>query len=179
MVERIAEDLRRLPGVADTLDTIGGGGSQAVNTASIYVKLKPVEGRALTQQELMTRARELLKKYPQELRTSVQPVAGVGGGGARNSDIQYVISGPDLDEMPQRYRLTICPPVIFNLIGTIFHREWSDTESQELGFYRDEDGSAKCYAVGSNAPGDFSFIHEIETDSDWELLGFRTALIPE
>lgn len=81
--------------------------------------------------------------------------------------------------MPKGYRLTICPPVIFNLIGTIFHREWSETESQELGFYRDEHGSAKCYAVGSNAPGDFSFIHEIETNSDWALLGFRTALVPE
>lgn len=81
--------------------------------------------------------------------------------------------------MPAGYRLTICPPVIFNLIGSIFHREWSETESQELGFYRDEHGSAKCYAVGPNAPGDFSLIHEIETESDWALLGFRTALVPE
>jgi hypothetical protein len=81
--------------------------------------------------------------------------------------------------MPPGYRLTICPPVIFNLIGTVFHREWSETESQELGFYRDEHGSAKCYAIGSNAPGDFSFIHEIETDSDWALLGFRMALVPQ
>jgi hypothetical protein len=81
--------------------------------------------------------------------------------------------------MPPGYRLTICPPVVFNLVGTIFHREWSETESLELGFYRDENNNAKCYAVGSNAPGDFSYIHEIETESDWALLGFRTALVPE
>ena len=81
--------------------------------------------------------------------------------------------------MPQGYRLTICPPVIFNLIGNVFHKEWSETETLELGFYRDEHGNAKCYAVGSNAPGDFSYIHEIETMSDWALLGFRTALVPE
>ena len=81
--------------------------------------------------------------------------------------------------MPQGYRLTVCPPVVFNLVGTIFHPEWSRTESLELGFYRDENGNAKCYAVGSNAPGDFSYIHEIETESDWALLGFRTALVPE
>jgi hypothetical protein len=81
--------------------------------------------------------------------------------------------------MPTGYRLTICPPVVFNLIGTVFHREWSETEAQEIGFYRDEHGSAKCYAVGSNAPGDFSYLHEIETESDWALLGFRTALVPE
>ena len=81
--------------------------------------------------------------------------------------------------MPAGYRLTICPPVIFNLIGSVFHKEWSATESLELGFYRDEHGNAKCYAVGSNAPDDFSYIHEIETTSDWALLGFRCALVPE
>ena len=81
--------------------------------------------------------------------------------------------------MPNGYRLTICPPVVFNLVGTIFHPEWSQTESLELGFYRDENGNAKCYSVGSNAPGDFSYIHEIETTADWALLGFRTALVPE
>jgi hypothetical protein len=81
--------------------------------------------------------------------------------------------------LPTGYRLTICPPVVFNLIGNIFHKEWSQTESLELGFYRDENGNAKCYAVGSNAPDDFSYIHEIETTADWALLGFRTALVPE
>ena len=80
--------------------------------------------------------------------------------------------------MPRGFRLTICPPVIFNLVGTIFHPEWSATESLELGFYSDAEGTASCYAVGSNAPGDFSYIRGIETDSDWTLLGFRTALVP-
>lgn len=81
--------------------------------------------------------------------------------------------------MPKGFRLTICPPVVFNLIGTVFHQEWSLTESLELGFYRDDNGNAKCYAVGSNAPGDFSYISEIETASDWTYLGFRTALVPD
>ena len=81
--------------------------------------------------------------------------------------------------MPAGYHLTVCPPVIFNLVGNVFHPEWSETESLELGFYRDAHGNAKCFAVGSNAPNDFSYIHEIETDSDWALLGFRTALVPD
>lgn len=81
--------------------------------------------------------------------------------------------------MPKGYRLSICPPVVFNLIGTVFHREWSQTESLELGFYRDPKNNAKCYAVGSNAPEDFSYIKEIETEADWTFLGFRTALVPE
>lgn len=81
--------------------------------------------------------------------------------------------------MPPGFRLTVCPPVVFNLIGTIFHPEWSDTETLEIGFYRDPKDNAKCYAVGSNAPGDYSYIREIETDTDWTLLGFRMALVPE
>ena len=81
--------------------------------------------------------------------------------------------------MPAGYRLTICPPVVFNLIGNVFHKEWSQTESCELGFYRDGNGNAKCYAVGSNAPEDFSFIKEVENTNDWTFLGFRTALVPE
>ena len=81
--------------------------------------------------------------------------------------------------MPRGYRLTICPPAVFNLVGTIFHPEWSETESLELGFYRDEKGNATCYAVGSNEPGDYSYIQRIETESDWTYLGFRVALVQD
>ena len=81
--------------------------------------------------------------------------------------------------MPQGYRMTICPPAIFNLIGSLFHNEWSETETLELGFYRDSEGNATCYAVGSNAPKDFSYINEVELETDWTLLGFRIALVPE
>ena len=81
--------------------------------------------------------------------------------------------------IPAGYRATICPPAIFNLVGTVFHPEWSETETLELGFYRDDDGNATCYAVGSNAPGDFSFIAEVEGEAEWSLAGFRVALVPE
>ena len=81
--------------------------------------------------------------------------------------------------MPQGFRVSICPPVIFNLIGTVFHPEWSQTESLELGFYRDENNNANCYIVGSNAPHDFSYIAEIDTASDWTYLGFRMAIVPD
>jgi hypothetical protein len=84
-----------------------------------------------------------------------------------------------LSFLPQGYRATVCPPAVFNLVGTIFHPEWSETETLELGFYRDERGNATCYAVGSNAPGDFSFIAEVEGESEWSLAGFRVAIVPE
>jgi HAE1 family hydrophobic/amphiphilic exporter-1 len=104
--ERIAEDLRKLPGVTDTLTTIGAGQQQQVNLASIYVKLTPIEERKETQNNLMMRARseiieKYLKLYPDQLRTSVNQVAAISGGGNRNSDIQYVIGGPDLNKLSQ------------------------------------------------------------------------------
>jgi hypothetical protein len=81
--------------------------------------------------------------------------------------------------LPANYRVTVCPPVVFNLVGTIFHPEWSATETLELGFYRDAQGNATCFAVGSNAPDDFSYVTEIAGEGDWSLAGFRLALIPQ
>lgn len=81
--------------------------------------------------------------------------------------------------MPKGYRATICPPAVFNLVGTLFHPEWSETETLELGFYSDEQGNATCYAVGSNGPGDFSVVRPVEGEEEWALAGFRVALVPE
>jgi HAE1 family hydrophobic/amphiphilic exporter-1 len=102
--ERMAADLRKLPGVTDTLVTIGGGQQQVVNLANIYVKMSPIDERSISQQDLMLRARsevigKYLKEFPGQLRTSVNPVAAISGGGFRNADIQFVIGGPDLDKL--------------------------------------------------------------------------------
>ncbi|HEY8225633.1 MAG TPA: efflux RND transporter permease subunit [Pyrinomonadaceae bacterium] len=104
LAERISADVRKLPGVTDTLTTIGGGAQEQVNVASIYVKLQPLEERTISQNDLMVRARSevlarYLKEFPGQLRTSVQQVAAISGGGFRNADIQYVIGGPDLDKL--------------------------------------------------------------------------------
>jgi HAE1 family hydrophobic/amphiphilic exporter-1 len=106
LAERIAADVRKLPAVTDTLVTIGGGLQEQVNVATIYVKMTPIEERKISQQDLMVRARtEILGKYqklyPGQLRTSVQQVAAISGGGFRNADIQYVLRGPDLNKLKQ------------------------------------------------------------------------------
>src|SRR6266498_1035304 len=104
LAERISADIRRLPGVTDTLTTIGGGSQEQVNVASVYVKLQPLEERSISQSDLMLRARsevlaKYLKEFPGQLRTSVQPVAAISGGGFRNADILYVIGSPDLETL--------------------------------------------------------------------------------
>jgi HAE1 family hydrophobic/amphiphilic exporter-1 len=104
LAERVAADIRKLPGITDTLVTIGSGQQQIVNLANIYIKMSPVEERTVSQQDLTIRVRnEILGKYlqefPDQLRTSVNPVAAISGGGQRNADISFVVSGPDLDKL--------------------------------------------------------------------------------
>ncbi|MCU1289234.1 MAG: acriflavin resistance protein [Acidobacteria bacterium] len=100
-LERIAGDLRKAPGVTDTLVTIGGGQQQVVNNGSIYVKLSDVADREKSQEEMMSDARELLKNFPPELRTGVQPVQAFSGGGFRNANVQFLIAGPDLKKLEE------------------------------------------------------------------------------
>ncbi|HUR99635.1 MAG TPA: efflux RND transporter permease subunit [Pyrinomonadaceae bacterium] len=104
--ERAASEIRKMPGVTDTLVTVGGGQQQVVNSGSIYVKLAPVEARDTSQEMLMAKTRDLLgdkSKFPDELglRTSVQIVQAFSGGGFRNANVQFLISGPDLKLLEQ------------------------------------------------------------------------------
>ena len=98
--ENIAQDIRALPGVEHTLMTAGGGADASVNTSSIFVKLTDLDKRTDSQQDLMQRARVLLKRYPKEIHAGVELVSSVGGNQS-NADIQYFIQGPDLDRLQQ------------------------------------------------------------------------------
>lgn len=100
-MERIAGDLRKLPEITDTLVTIGGGQQQVVNAGTIYVKLANLKDRSRSQEQMMTAARDLLKNYPPDLRTGVQPVQAFSGGGNRNANVQFLISGPDLKKLEE------------------------------------------------------------------------------
>jgi HAE1 family hydrophobic/amphiphilic exporter-1 len=68
--ERAASEIRKMPGVTDTLVTVGGGQQQVVNSGSIYVKLSPIETREKSQEMLMAQTRDLLSdksKFPTSL----------------------------------------------------------------------------------------------------------------
>ena len=101
LMERIANDIRKFGGVKDTLITAGGGQQSVVNSGTIYVRLSDVGERAKSQEQLMIDARELLKKYPPDLRTAVQQVQAFSGGGFRNANVQFFIGGPDLKKLEE------------------------------------------------------------------------------
>ncbi len=101
LMERIANDIRKVGGVRDTLITVGGGQQSVVNSGTIYVRLSDVGDRAKSQEAIMSDARDLLTNYPPELRTAVQPVQAFSGGGFRNANVQFFIGGPDLKKLEE------------------------------------------------------------------------------
>jgi hydrophobic/amphiphilic exporter-1 (mainly G- bacteria), HAE1 family len=98
IANRIATAIReRIPEVDYTLATIGGDQSKTRNLASVYVRLKPLHARTRDQFQLMGIIRsDVLPPLATGLRTSVQPVPVIGGGGSQNKDVQFLINGPDL-----------------------------------------------------------------------------------
>ena len=61
----------------------------------MYVKLRPLEERSVSQTAIMLRTRSILDRYP-DLRKSVTSPMGAGSGNFAQADIQFVINGPDL-----------------------------------------------------------------------------------
>jgi HAE1 family hydrophobic/amphiphilic exporter-1 len=103
ITNRIASAVRDgLPEVAYTLVTVSGDAGGTRNLSNIYVRLKPIEERHREQFALMVLVRDtILPPLAKNLRTSVQQIANIGGSGAQNADVQFVVNGPDLKKLEQ------------------------------------------------------------------------------
>jgi hydrophobic/amphiphilic exporter-1 (mainly G- bacteria), HAE1 family len=97
--ERVAQQIRNLPGVAHTVTTVAGGDAQVENLAGIYVALIDPRQREISQLELMDQTRkQILAKLPPDLRVSVAEVAAISTG-ASTAAVQYSVAGPDLKRL--------------------------------------------------------------------------------
>ncbi len=97
--ERVAQQVRRLPGVLHTVTTVAGGDAKVQNLAGVYVALKDPRERPVSQLQLMDQTRkQILAGLPKELRVSVSEVAAISTG-ASSAAVQYVLAGPDLHEL--------------------------------------------------------------------------------
>ena len=97
---QMEKELRRLPHVKNVLSSIGvnDNGTAETNTGSLTIELDDIKDRKISMAEIMTAARTMTAKYT-ALRTSVKAIGGMGGG---EYDVQYIISGPDLEQL-QKY----------------------------------------------------------------------------
>ncbi len=101
ITNRVAAAIRaKEPEVAYTLVQVAGDPAATRNLGNIYVRLKPIEQRRRDQFTVMSEIRsDVLPPLAANLRTSVQPIANIGGGGSQNADIQFIINGTDLDKL--------------------------------------------------------------------------------
>lgn len=97
IANRIGTAVKRLPEVAYTLTTVAGDPAGTRNSATLYVRLLPLESRDRDQFAVMGEIRrDVLPPLSAGLRTSVQVISPIGGGGAQAADLQFVMRGPDL-----------------------------------------------------------------------------------
>jgi len=102
---RVASAIRELPEVVYTMVTVAGDSAGTLNTANIYVRLKPINERERDQFVLMDEIRNniLPKVSPEGVKTGLQAPGiaggGGGGGGQGQGDVQFVMQGPSLAEL--------------------------------------------------------------------------------
>ncbi len=98
IANRLGAAVRQIPEVEFTLLTVAGDAAATQNSATMLVRLHPLEARQRDQFAIMAEVRnDILPRFKDAgLRTAVQGGGGPGGGGAA---IQFMIQGPDLDRL--------------------------------------------------------------------------------
>jgi hypothetical protein len=79
-----------MPGMLHLTANVGSPDTETVTEATLVAVLKPRAEREVGQFELMARARELMKHYP-EVRSSVDEPPMMSGSGMRAAQIVYNI----------------------------------------------------------------------------------------
>jgi HAE1 family hydrophobic/amphiphilic exporter-1 len=106
VLSEIDKRLRALKGVTHTFIVIGDTtgrvtkGQGDVTTASIYVRLVDLREREYTQFAVMDEARDIMADYP-DLRSAVQDVSAISGGGFRQVEIDLNLRGPDMEKLQE------------------------------------------------------------------------------
>jgi hydrophobe/amphiphile efflux-1 (HAE1) family protein len=106
IAERVAVDLRKLPGVTHILITVAEDDQATRNYAQIYVDMVDPDKRELSQFDVMNLARtRVVSKLPPGMRVNVAEVSDFSVG-SNTQNVQLVMSGTDL-VLLQRYADTI------------------------------------------------------------------------
>jgi hydrophobe/amphiphile efflux-1 (HAE1) family protein len=108
VAERVAREIReKVPETTSTLVTIGDNTDRSPNVAGIFVKIVDPDRRTDTQDDIMDRVRrEITSKLPKHYRVSVSNAPLFSGGGTQAA-VQYVVTGPDFDELAKQSSLLL------------------------------------------------------------------------
>lgn len=107
IAERLAADIRTIPGVNHTLVTIGNDAQISHNLANIFVALVDPRERPDDQFVIMDKVRkEILPRQPKSLRMEVSQTAQIGSGQS-TAMVQYTLMGPDLGQLARYTKVVI------------------------------------------------------------------------
>lgn len=103
VIGEIVSRFKSMPGVVKTFTSIGQGGRNAkgqgdVTKCNIYIRLKEIEDRSFSQFQVMARARELMKDFP-DLRIAITDVQAIQAAGQDSRLFQMSLTGPDLKQL--------------------------------------------------------------------------------
>jgi HAE1 family hydrophobic/amphiphilic exporter-1 len=182
---RLDKEVEQYPWIEYTSLTSGGS---SLNRGSIYVKMKPIAERSISQQEAIV---EVRKKFAstfkaQGIKVSVSPVNNFGGGGGKQAEIQYIISGPDMGVLEKAVK-TLIPEMskIPHVVDADSSLELGQPQisvhvdrkmAQQLGVQPADVANAMNYLVGDQQVTDYT-----EGGEDYEVHvraapDFRTTL---
>lgn len=103
MAESIATKLRSVPGVEDTLVTIGGNALAEINRAEIQVNLVGKKKRDFSQAQMITYTRDQIAGWlgSGDINYAVEPfnMTGASSGAIRNSMVQFNVRGKNYVEI--------------------------------------------------------------------------------
>lgn len=94
----LSEAVKSYPGVASVITSVGASADRKPNNANLSVRLVPKNEREYSQQELMNRLREDLKKNF-EIDGATLSLAAEGGGGPRSEPIQFVFKSDNWENL--------------------------------------------------------------------------------
>jgi HAE1 family hydrophobic/amphiphilic exporter-1 len=101
--ESIATKVRTVPGVKDTLVTIGGTAQSEINRSEIQINLVPRHSRRFSQAQAIDFIRSEFPKWTdrKDINYAVEPYNSMGGGSSafRNSLVQFNVRGRDYAEI--------------------------------------------------------------------------------
>jgi hydrophobic/amphiphilic exporter-1 (mainly G- bacteria), HAE1 family len=103
MAESISTKLRAVPGVEDTLVTIGGSALAEINRAEIQVNLVSKKKRNFSQAQMIDYARDQIPAWlgRNDVNCAVEPfnMTGASSGAIRNSMVQFNVRGKNYAEI--------------------------------------------------------------------------------
>ena len=97
-IRQIVQDIKNEPWINYTFTTIGSDSFNKVNEGTVYVKMTPKGSREFGQKDAMKFVREKLSSLP-DIKTSIEPVPPISGGGRKNAAVQLDVKGINLDQI--------------------------------------------------------------------------------